>query len=50
MSGGTAVLLVSHALEKVVEMADRVMWLDKGRVKMMGDPEAVVEAYKAAVE
>ncbi len=50
MSGGTAVLLVSHALEKVVQMADRVMWLEKGRVKMLGDPEEVVETYKAAAE
>lgn len=48
MSGGTAVLLVSHALEKVLELADRVMWLDKGTVKMIGDPGEVVAAYKAA--
>ena len=49
MSGGTAVLLVSHALEKVLDMADRVMWLDKGIVRMMGDPAEVVASYKAAV-
>jgi ABC-2 type transport system ATP-binding protein len=49
MSGGTAVLLVSHALDKVKEMSDRVLWLDKGRVQMIGDPEETIAAYKASV-
>ena len=49
MSGGTAVLLVSHALDKVEEMADRVMWLDKGDVRMIGDPAEVIETYKATI-
>jgi ABC-2 type transport system ATP-binding protein len=46
MSGGTAVLLVSHALDKVEDMADRVIWLHKGGVEMEGDPDTVIEAYK----
>jgi ABC-type polysaccharide/polyol phosphate transport system ATPase subunit len=49
MGDGTAVLLVSHALDKVLELADRVLWLDKGAVRMIGDPREVVESYKAAV-
>lgn len=49
MSGGTAVLLVSHVLPKVEEMADRVMWLDKGSVRMTGDPVEVIAAYRASV-
>ena len=49
MGGGSAVLLVSHALPKVEQMADRVIWLDKGRIRMEGDPEAVVEAYRESV-
>ena len=49
MNGGTAVLLVSHALDKVEEMADRVMWMDKGIVKMVGDPDEVVATYKESV-
>lgn len=50
MGAGTAVLLVSHALDKVLDMADRVMWLDKGKVKMIGVPQEVVGSYKAAVQ
>jgi ABC-type polysaccharide/polyol phosphate transport system ATPase subunit len=49
MSGGTAVLLVSHALDKVAQMADRVMWMDRGRVRMEGEPGAVIAAYLASV-
>ena len=49
MGDGTAVLLVSHALDKVLELADRVLWLDKGVVRMIGDPQEVVGSYKAAV-
>lgn len=49
MSGGTAVLLVSHQLEKVQALADRVMWLDKGEARLVGEPENVIQAYKASV-
>jgi len=49
MSGGTAVLLVSHQLDTVAELADRVLWLDHGVVQMAGDPAAVVAAYRASV-
>lgn len=49
MSGGTAVLLVSHQLEKVEKLADRVMWLDKGEVRMVGEPKEVIKAYKSSV-
>jgi ABC-type polysaccharide/polyol phosphate transport system ATPase subunit len=48
MEGGTAVLLVTHVLEKVTEMADRVIWLEKGRIRMEGDPGEVVAAYQAS--
>jgi ABC-type polysaccharide/polyol phosphate transport system ATPase subunit len=50
MNAGTAVLLVTHQLDTVVEMADRAMWLDKGRVKMVGDPEEVVSLYRESVQ
>lgn len=46
MAGGTAVLLVSHVLGKVLEVADRVIWLEKGQIRMEGDPEHVVAAYR----
>jgi ABC-type polysaccharide/polyol phosphate transport system ATPase subunit len=49
MDGGTTVVIVSHSLNAVRNMADRVMWLDHGRIKMVGDAEAVVQAYQDSV-
>ena len=46
MSGGTTVLFVSHSLEQIREMCDRVLWLDHGQVKMIGEAQEVCDAYK----
>jgi ABC-type polysaccharide/polyol phosphate transport system ATPase subunit len=45
IDSGAAVLFVSHDLNTVKEMADRVLWLDHGRTVMVGDPATVVDAY-----
>lgn len=46
MSGGTTVLIVSHVLEQIRRMCNRVMWLEKGQVKMIGETQAVCDAYE----
>ena len=46
MGGGTTVLFVSHMLEQIREMCDRVVWLENGGVKMVGDAQQVCDAYK----
>jgi ABC-2 type transport system ATP-binding protein len=46
---GASVVLVSHNMETVVEVADRAMWLDRGEVRMMGEPKEVVAAYQETV-
>lgn len=48
MSGGATVLFVSHDLEKIEEMCDKVIWLDHGKVVMFGDTAEVCNAYKKA--
>lgn len=45
-NGGT-ILLVSHQLDLVKKIADRVVWLKDGMVVRDGAPEEVVEAYLA---
>jgi ABC-type polysaccharide/polyol phosphate transport system ATPase subunit len=49
MSGGAAVVLVSHALEHIRTAADRAIWIDGGRIQREGVPDAVVDAYLGAV-
>ena len=46
MSGGTTVILVSHSIEQIERMCNKVAWLEHGRIKMNGPTEEVCEAYK----
>ena len=45
MGSGTTVLFVSHSLVQIQEMCNRVVWLDGGRVKMIGDAKEVCDQY-----
>ena len=45
---GTSVVLVSHQLDLVTEIADRAMWLDHGSVRSIGEPREVVAEYREA--
>lgn len=45
MGGGTTVLFVSHGLEQIRGMCSRVLWLEHGQVKMLGETKAVCDAY-----
>ncbi len=48
ISGGASVVVVSHALALVRRLCERVMWIDSGRVKMVGPAQEVVDAYEAS--
>ena len=48
ISSGTTVILVSHDLETVEEVADRVLWLENGKLKKVGDPKEVIAAYQSS--
>jgi ABC-type polysaccharide/polyol phosphate transport system ATPase subunit len=39
------VILVSHALGTVQDLADKAIWLDRGELKMWDDADTVVDAY-----
>ena len=45
MSGGTTVLFVSHNLDQIREMCERVLWIDGGNFRMIGPAEEVCDAY-----
>ena len=46
-SNDCTVLLVSHSIELVERMCDRVCWIEKGHEKMIGPTDEVCAAYKA---
>ncbi|HEX9890146.1 MAG TPA: ABC transporter ATP-binding protein [Nitriliruptorales bacterium] len=46
MDGGSSVLLVSHNLDPVEELAHRVLWLHHGEVVADGDPADVIRGYR----
>ena len=48
-ANGVTILFVSHAAGEVKAIGDRVLWLDGGRVRELGEPEAVVTKYLAAM-
>jgi ABC-type polysaccharide/polyol phosphate transport system ATPase subunit len=50
IDGGTSVVFVSHNLETVRAMTSRVLWLDRGRVKLAGDADEVIDAYVTSIE
>ena len=43
--GGTTVLYVSHSLDSIKKLCDRVIWLDHGKVKRIGGTEVCAEYY-----
>ncbi|WP_246063111.1 ATP-binding cassette domain-containing protein [Paenibacillus ehimensis] len=45
MSGGATVILVSHSIEQIREMCSRIIWLDRGTVRMIGNTDEVCDAY-----
>lgn len=49
LAEGKALLFVSHSLDLVQELCDRVLWLDRGVPREMGSPRRVVDAYRQAV-
>ncbi len=46
MQSGTTVLIVSHSLEQIRRLCNRVLWLDNGKIKMLGDTKTVCDAYE----
>lgn len=45
-TAGVTLALVSHNTDLVMELADRAIWLDHGRVRMDGSPAEVVAQYR----
>jgi lipopolysaccharide transport system ATP-binding protein/teichoic acid transport system ATP-binding protein len=44
------VVLVSHALGTIQELADQAIWMDKGQLRMWDEPDSVIDAYTEFLE
>lgn len=49
MAKAHLLIVVSHDLDSLPQICDRAVWLDHGRIRMMGDCAEVIDAYQVAV-
>jgi len=49
LAQGRTLLLVSHSLGLMETLCDRLLWLDRGVPRLLGEPRRVIDAYRMAV-
>ncbi len=47
---GTTMVIVSHDLKQLESICDKVIWINKGKIKMYDDAKKVITAYKKECE
>ena len=43
--GGSTVLMVSHGMGTIKDNCTKAVWIEKGELRMVGDPKEVCKAY-----
>jgi ABC-type polysaccharide/polyol phosphate transport system ATPase subunit len=46
MDKAQLIVMVSHDLESIKRLCNRVVWMDHGRIRSIGRPQEVVDAYR----
>lgn len=46
ISQGTTILFVSHSIEQVEKICSKIVWLEHGHLKKIGDAKVICEEYK----
>ena len=46
MENDTTVIMVSHSIEQIEKMCTKVVWLENGRIKKIGNSKEICEEYK----
>ncbi|MCI8602756.1 MAG: ABC transporter ATP-binding protein [Ruminiclostridium sp.] len=46
IANGKATILVSHSIQQIRRLCNKVLWLDKGKQIALGDTESVCDAYE----
>ena len=50
INSGVTVLLVSHAVSQIRDLCNKAIWIDEGKVKMIGEANKVCDAYVKAAD
>lgn len=48
MTGGTTVFFVSHSLKQIREMCNKVVWLEHGKIQVVGKTGEICDKYEGA--
>ena len=46
MESNTTVLLVSHSINEIRSICDKAIWIDKGRVRAVGEVNSICDSYE----
>ena len=49
IGGGTTVLFVSHSITQIQKLCDKVIWLEHGKIKDIGEAKDICNKYKKSV-
>lgn len=49
-ANGTTIVIVSHSMDQLYKICDRLIWLEEGLIKEEGLPRVIGEEYLAAME
>lgn len=50
IKSGTTTLFVSHSIGQIKKLANKVLWLDKGKQKAFGDPKEICAEYQEFIK
>ena len=45
--GGSTVLMVSHGMQTILDNCTKVVWIEQGNMRMIGEPKTVCKAYRS---
>ena len=45
IDSGTTVIIVSHDMNQIQDLCSRVIWLEQGELKKIGDPQEICKEY-----
>lgn len=48
MQSGTTVIIVSHAIEQIERLCNRVIWIEQGTLKQIGETMEICKCYKTS--